>query len=158
MSKNVLTQCSASAQPCRQRWHPVARHSQALYFSADNPFKLSATHISNPVAWMPASIGEICLFTSGKEPLRRSLREVLSTPAVFDRTCRRAYMATLQGTVKAFQFDEISRSLKDSWTGLAGGPILATPAVLSSTGALVVANVHGYVRCFSREGIGMHSS
>ena len=107
---------------------------------------------------MPSSIGEMCLFTSGKELLRRSLREVLSTPAVFDRTCRRAYMATLQGTVKAIQFDEISRSLEDSWTGLAGGPILATPAVLSNTGALVVANVHGFVRCFSREGIGMHSS
>ena len=100
----------------------------------------------------------MCLFTSGKEHLRRSLREVLSTPAVFDHTCRRAYVATLQGTVKAFQYDETARSLNDSWTGLAGRPILATPAVLSSTGALVVANVHGFVRCFSREGIGMHSS
>ena len=76
---------------------------------------------------MPASICEMCLFTSWKEPLRRSLREVLSTPAVFDRTCRRAYMATLQGAVKAFRYDEKSRSLKDSWTGLAGGPHLGHP-------------------------------
>ena len=47
MSKNILAECSASAQPCRKRWCPAERRTQALYFSAEHPFKLSATYIPN---------------------------------------------------------------------------------------------------------------
>ena len=71
-------------------------------------------------------------------------------PVVFDRTCRRAYVATLRGTVRAVaHLDNLGGELLTLWTASAGAPVISAPAFLAAQRALAVATVQGSVRCFS---------
>ncbi len=69
---------------------------------------------------------------------------------VFDRTCRRAYVATLRGTVRALAYLDISgEELLTFWTASAGAPVISAPVFLAAQRGLAVATVQGSVRCFS---------